>query len=254
MPYLISDFSKICGVSAFNIRYYEKKGLAGGERSESGYRKYKIEDAYRFNTFNALLSQGFSVAEAVERLEAHSAPDYVAALERNDRKTEEQIWLLQQRLRWNGYMRHVYSDPEAELTALHEITLPELCFLPCTEGLDLTPSLMLDRTIEAWVELLPASFYAAHQTESRFSLGLAMERALAQRRGLENGKTLAIPGGQYYALLMRGEDGEELDADARITRLLAQGDRLPEERVLVYTMVNIEGYGENMYYCLIKKT
>ena len=255
MPYTIRDFSKICGVSAFNIRYYEKKGFPLAERSESGYRQYQIEDAYRFNTFNALLAQGFSVAEAVERLEPHDIGEYCAALERNNRAFEEERWLLEKKLAWNRRLREICGHLEEELRSVHEITVPDLCFLPCTEGYDLAPSLLLEQTIADWVALLPASSYASLGQGEAFSLGLVMERALARERGLESEKTVVFPGGDYFCLLMPGDDPRnELRTDPRLRALYERGYRLPGSFLAVYLMVNLESYGPNLNYLFLKKS
>ncbi len=249
MPYTIRDFSKICGVSAFNIRYYEKRGFPLAGRSESGYRQYEIEDAYRFNTFNALLAQGFSVSEAVERLEPNDTGEYCAALERNERAFEEERWLLEKKIAWNKRLREICAHLDEELRTVHEVTMPELCFLPCTKGYDLTPSLMLDETIADWVALLPASLYASQGRGEDFSLGMIMERALALERGLESERTIMLPGGTYDCLLMQGDDSEqELRDDPRLWGL-----PLLEDWLRIYLMTNIAGYGENMNFFIMKK-
>ena len=248
MPYTIRDFSKICGVSAFNIRYYEKKGFPLAGRSESGYRQYEIEDAYRFNTFNALLAQGFSVAEAVERLEENEVKEYRTALERNNRAFEEERWLLEKKIAWNTRLREICGQLEEELRTVHTVTLPELCFLPCTDGFDLTPSLMLDETIADWVALLPASFYASLERGGSFALGLVTERAIARERGLESEKTVVLPDGEYDCLLMQGDDPEEARNDPRL-----RGRPRAESGLRIFLMTNLAGYGENMNYLLLKK-
>lgn len=249
MPYTIRDFSKICGVSAFNIRYYEKRGFPLADRSDRGYRQYEIEDAYRFNTFNALLSQGFSVSEAVERLDPNETREYITALDRNNRKFEEELWLLEKKLAWNRMMQKIVQDLDHELEVRHEVDVPEMCFLPCTDGLDLTPSLMLERTISEWVALLPASQYAAYERKGRYSLGMVVERKIAQARGLESEHTVILPGGTYYSLLIRGENPKAEWEDSRLQGLIVQ-----DERLHIFLMTNIAGYGENMNYLLLKKT
>ena len=254
MPYTIRDFSRICGVSAFNIRYYEKKGFPLAERNESGYRQFEIADAYRFNTFNALLAQGFSVAEAVERLEENELEEYRDALERNKRAFEEERWLLEKKIAWNTRLREICGHLDEELRTVHIVTLPELCFLPCTDGFDLTPSLMLDETIADWVALLPASSYASLGQGESFAMGLVTERAIAQERGLESEKTVVLPGGECYCLLMRGDDpARELREDPRLCALYAQGYTLPDRFVAVYLMTQLRGSGRNLNYLLLKK-
>ena len=152
MGYKISEFSNISGLSASNIRYYEQRGFPLSERSDSGYRQYQFEDSYRINTFNALLAHGFSVSEAIALMNPHPAEDLTKRLQEKNQIIEDQILMLQKKLEWNRRVQHVLEHIEEELTLVHEVTLPELCYLKCTEGYDHTPSLENGEQIAKWVE------------------------------------------------------------------------------------------------------
>jgi DNA-binding transcriptional MerR regulator len=116
MAYKINEFSKISGVSAFNLRFYEKEGYPQASRNDNGYRQYELTDVYRMNTFHMLIAQGFSVSEAIERLNYCEAEEYCDALRRNTEAMEREIWLLQKKVEWNRKMQFVYSHLEEELS------------------------------------------------------------------------------------------------------------------------------------------
>ena len=132
MKYKINYFARISGISAANIRFYEKRGYPQAERTEAGYRQYGIEDVYMLNTFNALLAQGFTVSEAIARLTYHTTDDYCSALMRNNEQIEKEIWMLREKLEWNRVLHYVYSHAEEELQTIREVTLSQQCFLQCT--------------------------------------------------------------------------------------------------------------------------
>ena len=133
MGYKINEFSKFCGVSPPNLRFYERKGFPQPERAASGYRQYTLKDAYRINTFNLLTSQGFTVTEAIDRLKYHHGDEYCAALGERNKELEQQLWLIEKKLQWNKKMQYVYSHIEYELSISRTIDLPELVFLSCVK-------------------------------------------------------------------------------------------------------------------------
>jgi MerR family transcriptional regulator, copper efflux regulator len=71
---LINELSKISGVSAHTIRYYEKYGLIKGTRNESitsnNYFHYSDDDAYKLNLIKEAKSIGFTLNEIKEILDA----------------------------------------------------------------------------------------------------------------------------------------------------------------------------------------
>ena len=255
MGYKISEFSNISGVSASNIRYYEQRGFPLSERSDSGYRQYQFEDSYRINTFNALLAHGFSVSEAIALMNPHPAEDLTKRLQEKNQIIEDQILMLQKKLEWNRRVQHVLEHIEEELTLVHEVTLPELCYLKCTEGYDHTPSLENGEQIAKWVDLLPLGHYAARgRLDGSFTLGMITTLDVAQKYGMVGPGTQKLQGGEYYALLLRGEDAEkEIKEDGRILTMIQNGYSFPETFFHVYMMLNTEEFGSDLNYVFLKK-
>ena len=254
MGYKISEFSAISGVTPSNIRFYEQRGFPSSGRSESGYRQYQFEDSYRINTFNAFLAHGFTVSEAVTLLEAHPAKLLAEHLEQKNHEIEEQLVLLRKKLEWNQRVQYLLNHIEEELSQVHVILLPDLCFLKCTDGFDHAPSLENGELMARWVDALPISHYAGRVlSDGSFTLGMVMEFSDAKEMGLEGPITEIIPRGEYYSLLMRGDDVKELKEDPRI-QVLQQEKRLDAESSFqVYLMFNTVEYGNDVNVTFFRK-
>ncbi len=71
---LINELSKISGVSAHTIRYYEKYGLIKGTRNENvksnNYFHYSDDDAYKLNLIIEAKSIGFTLNEIKNLIDA----------------------------------------------------------------------------------------------------------------------------------------------------------------------------------------
>lgn len=98
----ISKASKISGVSAKMIRYYEQIGLTPpARRNASGYRTYTQNDLHKLHFIRRARDLGFSVAEISELLDLwqddsrHSA-DVKRLAQAHINKLEERINSLQQ--------------------------------------------------------------------------------------------------------------------------------------------------------------
>ncbi|MFC3395091.1 MerR family transcriptional regulator [Brenneria rubrifaciens] len=58
----IGELSSRTGVSIRMLRYYEQKGLLNPSRSESGYRRYGVEDVQRIKDIALLNGAGLPLA------------------------------------------------------------------------------------------------------------------------------------------------------------------------------------------------
>jgi MerR family transcriptional regulator, copper efflux regulator len=71
---LINELSKISGVTAHTIRYYEKYGLIKGTRDENvksnNYFHYSDDDAYKLNLIIEAKSIGFTLNEIKQLIDA----------------------------------------------------------------------------------------------------------------------------------------------------------------------------------------
>lgn len=255
MGYKISDFSSISGLSAANIRYYEQRGYPSAIRSENGYRQYELEDSFRINTFNEIISHGFTVSEAISLLKPHPCSQLADELEKKADEMEHEIELLRKKQKWNHLVRHVLQNAEEEFKQIHEVSLPKLCYLQCTEGLDHTPSIQNGLMVSKWVERLPLCHYAGRTVHTgEFSLGMIMEMEEAIKYDLVSGGTMEVSEGDYYVLLMKGEDEEtEFITDSRVKTLTEAGYTVPDSIIRVYLMLETEEYGGFLNFVLLRR-
>lgn len=255
--YKIQEFSKISGIPAPNLRFYEQKGYPKPERGENGYRQYTLEDAYRLNTFNMLTAQGFSLSEASEWLEYHRAEEYCAALAKNNVAIEEEIWLLKRKLEWNRKMQYVYSHIEEELTLSRRLALSEMVFLKCSDNRDMQESYRQSANISKWVKLLPACLYAEKRlSEHQHELGILSERTVAEVHDLMDESISVLPAGEYLCMLTGADTGvsqeEELRNDPRLAEYREADGSFQRTAYHVYLMVGEKRYGEFLNYMMIR--
>jgi DNA-binding transcriptional MerR regulator len=254
MSYKINEFSKISGVSPFNLRFYEKEGYPQAQRDENGYRQYELPDAYRINTFNMLIAQGFSVSEAIRHLTWQEADEYCDALCKNTQVMEQEIWLMEKKVEWNRKMQYVYRHLDQELSISRKVKLPSMYFMKCSESEDMQLSFQNSEYIIKWVDLLPASCYAQKMTEKEFQLGMMMEQSVVKQYGLEQEQLCELPSGEYFCMLMRADDFYSLDTlkkEPRIAAYIKNGGSVAMPVYSIYLMAGVKGYGEMLNYLLI---
>ncbi|MFB5265313.1 MerR family transcriptional regulator [Paenibacillus enshidis] len=71
----ISQLSKVTGVSARSIRYYEQKKLLAAKRLDNDYREFGEADVKRIKTIQIYLELGMSTKEILEILKCHDTYD-----------------------------------------------------------------------------------------------------------------------------------------------------------------------------------
>ncbi|MDP4097311.1 MerR family transcriptional regulator [Paenibacillus sp. P96] len=71
----ISQLSKVTGVSARSIRYYEQKKLLAAKRLDNDYREFDEADVKRIKTIQIYLELGMSTKEILEILKCHDTYD-----------------------------------------------------------------------------------------------------------------------------------------------------------------------------------
>ena len=100
MPYTIRDFSRICGVSAFNIRYYEKKGVVTPMKGENN--DYRYYDAWDINFLMDCLwfkNFGFSIDQIADIVHIPSVADLDGMLNAKEDELRDTIARTQLQLR-----------------------------------------------------------------------------------------------------------------------------------------------------------
>ena len=67
--YKIGEISKLYGIGADSLRYYEELGVLRPKRDQNGYRLYNLKDMYKLNIIRDLRILGFSMAQIKEYLD-----------------------------------------------------------------------------------------------------------------------------------------------------------------------------------------
>jgi DNA-binding transcriptional MerR regulator len=100
-PLSIADASRLLGLSAHTLRYYEDQGLVHPARNDSGYREYSAEDLRRLVFVTRMRVSGMSMRDLTR---------YVALVEQGDQTIPER-------------RRMMFEQRDRVLRQLRELTL-----------------------------------------------------------------------------------------------------------------------------------
>ncbi len=75
----ISDVSRVSGLPAKTIRYYEDIGLVRPARGDNGYRDFSAQDAHKLSFLGRSRSLGFSIEECRTLLSLYEDRDRASA-------------------------------------------------------------------------------------------------------------------------------------------------------------------------------
>ncbi|MCH2167865.1 MAG: Cu(I)-responsive transcriptional regulator [Oceanicola sp.] len=75
----ISDVSRVSGLPAKTIRYYEDIGLVCPARGDNGYRDFSAQDAHKLSFLGRARSLGFSIEECRTLLSLYEDRDRASA-------------------------------------------------------------------------------------------------------------------------------------------------------------------------------
>ena len=78
--YRINEISKLYGIGADSLRYYEKLGVIKPKRDQNGYRLYGLKDMYKLNLIRDLRGLDFSMSQIREYLEKQSIDNTLSLL------------------------------------------------------------------------------------------------------------------------------------------------------------------------------
>ena len=97
--YRIGDFAHMVGLPVSTIRFYEKRGLYPDVHYRNKYRMYTHYDAFRTNSFLVLLQYGFTVEQAINRLdEKQSDEEFVGMLQEQKLRLSREMELASYRI------------------------------------------------------------------------------------------------------------------------------------------------------------
>lgn len=124
---LISEFSKATGISAYTLRYYEKKGLLRVKRDHAGRRDYSEDDIEWVRFLKRLKDTGMLLRDIRHYSGLRYQGDGTLA-ERMAMLARHRESVLEEQKKWDGYLRNldqkisIYQEKIKEQKA--EITSP----------------------------------------------------------------------------------------------------------------------------------
>lgn len=93
--YKINEISKIYGISADSLRYYEKIGVLIPKRDTNGYRLYGLHDIYKLNIIRDLRELNFSMPQIKKYLENQSVKNTLDLLNKEQELIQAKLHELQ---------------------------------------------------------------------------------------------------------------------------------------------------------------
>ena len=213
----IGDLAKATGLTVRTLRHYEGVGLLEPvERSASGYRQYRTEDAERLYAIVALRRLGLSLAQIRSTLAAEPAGGLPEALSRHLAVVRERIESLRE-------LESVLDRVQRELGRARPPSLVELCEL-VRLTVRTPPRHLAEEPGALGVLAEPLSGRILDRLQRR---GPATDRALA--RSLD--ETSETVSGQLDRLGEHGfveEDRVRSRRGARVWRIVESDLRLPQ--------------------------
>ncbi|MEG1824578.1 MAG: MerR family transcriptional regulator [Cloacibacillus sp.] len=95
--YKISEISKLYGIGADSLRYYERLGILRPHRDDNGYRLYRLKEMYKLNIIRDLRRLDFSMSQIKEYLADQNVDNTLELLHSERRMLEERILELKNR-------------------------------------------------------------------------------------------------------------------------------------------------------------
>lgn len=92
--YKIGEISRLYGIGADSLRYYEELGILRPRRDVNGYRMYSIQDVSRLNIIRDLRQLGFSMGRIKEYLDHQTVASTLDLLQEEQQLVGRQIEAL----------------------------------------------------------------------------------------------------------------------------------------------------------------
>lgn len=92
--YKIGEISRLYGIGADSLRYYEELGILRPRRDVNGYRMYSIQDVSRLNIIRDLRQLGFSMGRIKEYLDHQTVASTLGLLQEEQHLVGRQIEAL----------------------------------------------------------------------------------------------------------------------------------------------------------------
>ncbi len=102
----IGEFSAITGISAYTLRYYEKKGLLRVSRDSAGRRDYSADDIEWVKFIRRLKDTGMLLRDIKHYSDLRYQGDDTMA-ERMELLVRHRKSVVEERKKWDGYLRNL---------------------------------------------------------------------------------------------------------------------------------------------------
>lgn len=102
----IGEFSAITGISAYTLRYYEKKGLLRVSRDSAGRRDYSTEDIEWVKFIRRLKDTGMLLRDIKHYSDLRYQGDNTMA-ERMELLIQHRKSVLEEKRKWEEYLRNL---------------------------------------------------------------------------------------------------------------------------------------------------
>lgn len=102
----IGEFSKVTGISAYTLRYYEKKGLIRVNRDQAGRRDYSENDIEWVRFIKRLKDTGMLLRDIRHYSELRYEGDTTME-ERMELLSRHRRAVVEECNRWHGYLRNL---------------------------------------------------------------------------------------------------------------------------------------------------
>jgi len=93
--YKINEISRLYGIGADSLRYYERLGVLTPQRDVNGYRLYSLKDIYKLNVIRDLRRLDFSMKQIKAYLDHQSIDNTLALLKEEQELIQKQLKSLQ---------------------------------------------------------------------------------------------------------------------------------------------------------------
>lgn len=129
--YKINEISKIYGISADSLRYYEKIGVLIPRRDTNGYRLYDLDDIYKLNIIRDLRELNFSMPQIKKYLENQSVKNTLDLL--NKEQELVQVKLKELQTIQKKIQNRIQVLSSASLIKTNTLTIKSMPVRPCLQ-------------------------------------------------------------------------------------------------------------------------
>ena len=245
--YKINEISKIYGISADSLRYYEKIGVLVPKRDTNGYRLYGLHDIYKLNIIRDLRQLNFSVPQIKKYLENQSVSNTLDLLHKEQELIQVQLKELQTIQKKIQNRIHVLSS--ASLITTNTFTIKSMPVRPC---LQLTTRITRDEEMDLAIKRL----HQKHEQQI-FDFGNQLYGASISLEDLARGEkdvfnavffilehedpacNYVLPEGEYLSFYYKGDYSQSsVHIHAMMAYAKAQGYRLVGDPFEIYEIDN----------------